>query len=54
VGVPRRITPRRRCLLERAVEVVPDVFDVFDADAEPQQSGGEVLLAGDSGSSFDG
>ena len=35
------------CRSEGVVEVVPEVVDVFDADAEAEQPGGEVLLAGD-------
>ena len=38
---------------ESAVEVGPEVFDVLAADAEPQQRGWQVLLAGDGGATLD-
>ncbi len=38
---------------EGIVEVGPEVFDVFAADAEPEQARWQVLLAGDGGAAFD-
>ena len=38
---------------EGLLEVAPEVVGMFAADAEPQQSGREVGLAGDGGSAFD-
>ena len=35
-----------RCLSERGVEVVPEVVDVFAADAQAQEPGGDVFLSG--------
>src|SRR5919197_2770601 len=39
---------------EGIVEVGPEVLDVLAADAEPEQGGWQVLLAGDGGAAFDG
>src|SRR5580692_4519481 len=41
-------------LPERAVQVVPEVVDVFAADAEAQQPGGDVFLAGELAAPLDG
>src|SRR5580692_7107256 len=41
-------------LPERAVQVVPEVVDVFAADAEAQQPGGDVFLPGEFAAPLDG
>src|SRR5207248_9302561 len=41
------LVARSRCVLQRGVEVVPEVVDVFAADAQAQEPGGDVFLAGE-------
>ena len=41
-------------MLECGVEVVPEVVDVFAADAEAQESGRDVFLSGELAAPFDG
>src|ERR1700730_14562720 len=43
-----------RCLSEGGVEVVPEVVNVFAADAEAQESGGYVFLFGKLAAPLDG
>src|SRR5207302_8781765 len=43
-----------RCWSERGVEVVPEVVDVFAADAQAQQPGRHVFLAGEPAAPLDG
>src|SRR5215469_15709886 len=45
---------RSRCLFDRRVQVVPEVVDVFAADAQAQEPGGHVALSGELAASFDG
>src|SRR6185437_8651257 len=50
----RRLRRRGRCLLECRAQVVPEVVDVFAADAEAQEPGGDVALSGELAAPLDG
>jgi hypothetical protein len=41
-------------VLERGVQVVPEVVDVFAADAQAQEPGGHVFLSGELAAPLDG
>ena len=43
-----------RCLLERGVQVVPKIVDVFAADAQAQEPGGHVTLSWELPAPLDG
>src|SRR5215469_2296634 len=42
------------CSFERGVQVVPEVVDMFAADAQAQEPGGQVALSGEFAAPFDG
>src|SRR6266700_1660589 len=54
VGLADQVVLQSGCWSERGVEGVPEVVDVFAADAQAQQPGRHVFLAGELAAPLDG